>query len=550
MTIWKIIAKNEIRLKTSRFRTYRRLFFILIFSISLFWGLFFGPLFIDAIIPEIVKQFSHQFETLFVQLIEFTFISIFLMAVMYPLFVLFRKNEIDKNEIILSTPVNPGDILFGELLGQWLFYILFILIIGPFALALLQQINPEMNILHYLIFYLCFFTLYILGSLLGTFIANLIEKKVSIRYKMKEFGKVYLLLISILIIIVYYSFHFIFNFIRIYPEFKNFFIFYPSFWYSNIILYFIDITLIESYILNIWINIILAIFIPILISYILYKKANYFYDIKLGIEKESGIFKQEKNFYRIIRKITHKKFKELVVFQLKAFLRKKENVIKLIFIIGTLGVLGVFIYINFESQIFSLTIEPFSIPITFRIIFDKNVIAIILSWMGGLIFGLFMGMYDFIGPKELFLTYKKSPKGPNTILYSSLYYLFYILIFYNVILTLVFTVIFQLDFLVSLIFFFSYILHGVTILLQALGIQCVRPLFEERRKNLIINNYLIFFFQITSFLIALFIFIPNIPEIINPYLGLIFIILINLGISILIAITLFYFGIFRLSKIE
>ncbi|MFX1470472.1 MAG: hypothetical protein ACFFB8_17650, partial [Promethearchaeota archaeon] len=90
----------------------------------------------------------------------------------------------------------------------------------------------------------------------------------------------------------------------------------------------------------------------------------------------------------------------------------------------------------------------------------------------------------------------------------------------------------------------------VTILLQALGIQCVRPLFEERRKNLIINNYLIFFFQITSFLIALFIFIPNIPEIINPYLGLIFIILINLGISILIAITLFYFGIFRLSKIE
>jgi len=146
---WKTIAKNELRIKTNRFRNHRRLFFIIIFSLSLFWGLFLGPFFIDAIIPDIIKEFSNQFESLVVLIIEFTFASFFLIQVMYPLFVLFRKTEIDRKEIILATPVKPADVIFGEFLGQAPFYFLFILIIGPFGLTMVSQINPEMNIFHY-----------------------------------------------------------------------------------------------------------------------------------------------------------------------------------------------------------------------------------------------------------------------------------------------------------------------------------------------------------------------------------------------------------------
>ncbi|MFW9874138.1 MAG: hypothetical protein ACFFG0_13615 [Candidatus Thorarchaeota archaeon] len=96
MSLWIVIAKNEIRLKTSRIRNYRRFFFIIIYSISFYWGFFFGLAFLDAIIPEFIKEVSNQFETLIVQLIEYTFTTFFLMAVIYPLFVLFRKAEIDK----------------------------------------------------------------------------------------------------------------------------------------------------------------------------------------------------------------------------------------------------------------------------------------------------------------------------------------------------------------------------------------------------------------------------------------------------------------------
>ena len=222
----------------------------------------------------------------------------------------------------------------------------------------------------------------------------------------------------------------------------------------------------------------------------------------------------------------------------------------MIYIIGTISVLGVVTYISFEGLSFSLNIGSIGFPINMQIRIDKNVIAIILSWMGGLIFGLLMGMYDFFDSKELLFTYKRSPKGLNVLIYSYIYKSFYILIIYAVALTFLFTTILQLEILVSLLFFFGYIINSVIILLQSIGVQCFRPRFGERRKNMVINNYLILFFQIISFLLTLFIFIPPSPGGMNPYLALTFLILINLGISGLITSILFYLGIKKLNGIE
>ncbi len=547
---WKIIAKNEIRIKTSRFRKHRRFYLLLIFSISLYWGLFFGPFFIDAIIPDTIKEFSSQIESLVVQIIEFTFTSFFLISIMYPLFVLFRKTEIERKDIILSSPIEPRDIILGDFLGQAPFYLLFILIIGPFGITIVSQISSEMNLFHCLIFYLCFFVLYMFGSLIGVVLSNWIETRILIRDKLKNPNKSLILLISVLVITIFYSFHFIFNLIRVHPELKPYFLFYPSFWYSSIVLFCVNYSFAELYFLNIFASIILGIIVPTVFFYIFYKKASVFYDFKLGAEKQSKTFRQNRLIHKYIKKITHKNYKELIIFQFKAFLRKRENLMKLIYIIGTISVLGVVTYNTFEGVSFSLNIGSFGFPINFQIRFDKNLIAIILSWMGGLIFGLLMGMYDFLESKELLFTYKRSPKGLNVLIYSYIYKSFYILIIYAIALTFFFTIILKLEILVSLSFFFGYIINSVIILLQSIGVQCFRPRFGERRKNLVINNYLILFFQIISFLLTLFIFILPSPGGMNPYLGLIFLILINLGISGLIASILFYLGIKKLNRIE
>ncbi|MFX1570767.1 MAG: hypothetical protein ACFFCV_20710 [Promethearchaeota archaeon] len=549
MSLWKKIAKNEIRIKTSRFRNHRRLFIVLIFSVCFYWGAFIGPYFMDAIIPEVVKEYSYQFETLIVQLIEFTFVSLFLVSLMYPLFVLFRKSEVINKEIILATPVKSVDIIFGEFIGHIPFYSLFILIVGPFGLTLILQINPNMNILHYLVYYLCIFTLYMFGSLIGKFISNWVEKVLGHK-RVTDFSNFFLLLISIIVITIYYSFQFMFNFIKIHPEFKGIFLFYPSFWFSNIILYFVNFTLVGSYFPNIWISIILAITVPISISYFFYRKANFFCDLNILAEKDSKTINKENYFYNIIKKGTPRDFKGLVTIQFKVFLRKKENILKLVYMIGTISVLGVLIYISFKTQIFSLIIEPLNIPIIIQTRFDKNAIIFILSWMGGLIFGIFMGMHDFIGSKEILYVYKKSIRGTKALLYSLIYETLIILIFYAIFLTIFFSIIYQIDSVVSLLFFLTYIINSEIIFIQSIGIQCIRPIFGEYQKNLFINNYLIIFIQIVSFLLSLFIFLYSLSILLSPYLVLILTIVFNLGVSGLITFFIMYLGKKRLDKIE
>lgn len=550
MSLWKTIAKNELRIKTNRFRNHRRAFYIIISSLSLYWGLFFGPFFLDAIIPDIIKQFSNQFESLVVLIIEFTFTSFFLIQVMYPLFVLFRKSEIKRKDIILSSPIKPSDVIFGEFLGQLPFYLLLDLFIGPFGIVMVSQINPEINIIHYLIFYLCFFSLQTFGSFLGTIISNWIEKRVLSRNRFKNSDNRLIFVITVFIILLFYSFQFMFKLIRDNPELKNFFLFYPSFWYSDIILFFIDNSFAETYFINISASLTLAIIVPLSFFYICYKKASFFFDLSVGVEKETKKFKREKKIYFFISKLTPKKYSRLVCLQFKAFLRKKENVVKLVYIFATVSLLGVITFMTFESLIFSLNIEPFGFPIVLQVRFDKNVITVIISWMGGLIFGILMGMNDFFGSKELVNLYKKSPNGITILLYSYISMSMFLLVFYSVILTIFFTFVFQIDFIVSLLFFTGYILNSIVILLQSMGTQCIRPRFEERRRNLVINNYLILIFQIISFLLTIFIFIPTTPVGISPYLGLILIILINLGLSGVIAFSLFYAGIRRLNVLE
>jgi len=127
LSLWKVIAKNEIRLKTSWVKRKRKLFFIIILGILLFWAFYLGPILLDSIIPEIFKNYTSNFEFLIKTIIESTLASFFLIYVLYPLLILFRKESTDKKEIMLGTPVKGTDIFLGEFFGQFPFNILFIL---------------------------------------------------------------------------------------------------------------------------------------------------------------------------------------------------------------------------------------------------------------------------------------------------------------------------------------------------------------------------------------------------------------------------------------
>ena len=550
MSLWIIIAKNEIRIKTAKFRAHRNLFFIVIYAIFIFWATYLGPVIFDAILPDILQALSGVLEFVLHFVIEVSLSTMFIMMILYPIFLLFRKSEIGVKDVILSSPIKSGDIFLGEFVGQLPFHFLIVLAIGPAVVSLLKQANPQLTILHYVIIYLVIFLMINFSLIIGTISANLIEFKLSSSKRIKDSSNSVLILLSFIIIILFYLFHYIFNIAYDNPVFKNWLSIFPSFWYSNIILYLVNPSLIESYVINIWLSVGFAIGIPIGILYFSYKKAEKFYSIDLQSEKKLLIVKKEGFILKIIKKMTLKKYKVLVMVQFKNFLRKKENVTKLIYSIAFTGVLGLFIFLTLDNPITEIKEFPLLGIVSIQVEFFDYLIIFIISWMGGLIFGMMMGISVIFSSKNILYLYKKSIRGIHASIYAFLYQMLFLIFFYDIILTIFFTLLFALNIYIVGFFFCIYFIYCFIVLIQVVGLQCIRPFFDERGKQIYFKIYFIFVLQFISLLISLFINIPLLPIVVDYSLGFLYILLTNIGISSIIAILMLSIGIFKLNRTD
>ena len=550
MSLWIILAKNELRIRTAKFKSHRKLFFMIIFGLFLFWATYLGPVFFNAVFPEILSAFSGVLELVLHFVIEYFLMTIFVLFILYPIFTLFRKSEIGIKDVILSSPVKSGDIFLGEFFGQLPIIFLIVLAVGPAAASLLSQANPQLTIVHYFAIYLVIFLLMAFSLIIGTILANWIEFKLSSNNRIKTSSNSFLLLLSFIVIISFYIFHYAFNLAYSNPVFKDWLSIFPSFWYSNIILYIINPMLIESYIVNILLSTILAIGIPLIVFLFSYKMADKFYSFEPQLERNLIIKEQEGIFYKIIKKMTIKRYRIVVMVQFKNFLRKKENITKLVYSIAFTGVLGLFVFLSLESPLTSikeyLLGELFSIPVEN---FDLLVVSII-SWMGGLIFGMMMGISSIFDSKDILYLYKKSTKGINTSIYAFLYLMIYILLFYGIILTIFFTILFLMNIVIAGFFFSVYFIHCFIFLVQLVGLQCIRPLYGESGKQIYFKIYFIGVLQVVSLLVTLFITIPLFPIAIDYSLGFLYILFTNMGISAVIAIILLLFGLFKLNSTD
>ena len=106
------------------------------------------------------------------------------------------------------------------------------------------------------------------------------------------------------------------------------------------------------------------------------------------------------------------------------------------------------------------------------------------------------GLYIFIESKNLVNIYKKSLRGTKSLIYSILYFLVYLIIFIELISGTLFTLIFQLDFLLVLILIVTYFIVNLTIVLEMIGIQCLKPIFKDRKSMIMWNVYILIFLQI------------------------------------------------------
>lgn len=528
--LWKIIAKNELRIRTSKFRRRRSIFFLALYSVLSIWAFVVAPFLFDLFMPTLAVQYSTIFKPVVAIVIESIMMMLFLVLMMYPLNNVYRESEIGFKESLLATPVKSNDIFLGEFLGKFPIYLMAVLLVTPIILGIANPII-DFTFFQYLTIYLCILGLVYFANLVGSIIASWIEHKISKNEKARELGKVFIWIFTIALVAIMYAIMFFLNELMANPELKNWLAFYPSLWFSNIILYSIDPILIESFVLNIWLSIVLAISIPTLILYISYKKAESFYSLEGISEKSTKIIKQKENFfYQIIRKIAGSKWGCLTVVQLKRMFRKKSNYARLAYIFGLLGFMTWFISRGgFDQEWF--------------VLFSTILIAI-----GGGIGSIMLGHFAFIDSKDLIWVYKRSPRGLKSLVYSYLLAMLIINIFIAAFETTLISIFMNLDLANILIFFGEFLLFSEISMCQAMGIQCFSPAYGEKDPNMRGNiMYSMLLLQPMMFLpIGLLLFIR--PE--N-----IFIMQLMMQVPVFLyiivsSLLILYFGMKKLNKIE
>ena len=529
-SLWKIIAKNEIRIRTSNFRNHRMLFFIALYSLLILWAVFIAPFLFDLFMPTLAEQFSDIFKPVIAITIESIMTMLFLVLVIYPLNNVYKENEIGSKETLLSTPVKANDIFLGEFLGKAPMYSIAILLIAPIIVGL---INPIMDftVIQYLIIYGTVFGHVYFANLIGSIIGSWIEHKISKNEKARDLGKTLVWVFTILLVVIMYAIIFFLNFLLEHPELKNWLAFYPSLWFSNIILYSIDPVLISTFILNIWINVLLAVGIPIITLYLLYRKAESFYTLEGGLEKSSiTIIEHENLFYKLVRKISGRKWGGLIVIQLKRFFRKKANIARVAYVVGLLGFMSWFISRMIESAA--------------MIVFSST----ILIATGGGVGSIIVGHLAFIDSKDLIWVYKRSPRGIKAIVYSYLLMMLIFNIFLAIFVTTMLTIFSDIDIFNTMIFFIEFLIFAEISMCQAMGLQCISPAFGEKDSSMKGNS------MISMLLLQPVLFLPiGLLIFINPgSIGLMRLIvqgplfIYNIGVSL----PLLYFGMRKLNKLE
>jgi hypothetical protein len=548
--LWKRIARNEIRIKTSKIRRFRKSFFVLSTSFLLVWALYLGPQLFDLILPDIIKSFSSAFIPVLHPVLEYAFMVFFLIFILYPIFMLYRKIDIGIKDIIVSTPAKPGDIFLGEFLGQIPLFLYFVLGIGPLVTSFLVQLNPNLTVLDFFITYLILISLIVFGLLLGNIISTWLEFRMIKKMKQMDAKNLFFVFLPFIVILFFYLFHLLFSLPDSIPGFKNWLSIFPSIWYSNVILYIIEPSLIQGYYIGIWPSTFLIILIPLFCFITSYRMADKFYKLEYYIEKTQIKLKTESKILNLAKFLTPSKYKLLVSTHFKEFFRKLENFNRIIYIFSFNVAFGLFVLTSLNYNLLNVMVYQIFPSVNLKVAYFDLFVLIILSWMGGLTLGIFFGVIVFIPSKGILFIYKKSSRGTKALIFSHLYQMAQVILFIDLLTTIIYSIIFQLNFLEILFFFISYFFISLIILTQALGIQSNNPLFDEKGKSVYFNVYLIVLFQIISFAIPLFILVPFLPFDIDYSIGFILILVCSLFFSSILAILILLFGIRKLNHIE
>jgi len=479
--------------------------------------------------PTIAAQNAGIFKPVVALLIESFMMILFLIILMLPLNNVYNKDETGIKESLVASPVLARDIFLGEFLGKLPLYTFAVLIFAPIVVGMINPII-DLTVIQYIIIYTCTFGLVYFANLIGSIISSWLEHKISKSESARDWGKALIMILTIVMVIMMYAVIFFINEILMNPELKNWLSFYPSIWFSNIILHAIDPLLLNSYILNIWLSIGLALCIPLTVLYFSYKKAHVFYSLEGVSVKSTSIAKKENYFYSMLYKVAGRKFGGLLIVQMKLFLRKKANLARIAYVLGLVGFMAWFTSSTMDNYV--------------GLILSSSILIV----LGGLVSSIMLGHLIFINSKDIIWAYKKSPRGIKGLVYSYIMNMLVIGLFISLFITILHSLFAKIGLLDAIIFFSLFLANIPISMLQSIGLQCLNPAFGEKDSNMKSNSMISMLIMQPAIMMPIFLLIFFNPK--TVIMMRIVMLTPVFAFNIVVGTILLYIGMKKLNKIE
>ncbi|MHA1145134.1 MAG: hypothetical protein ACTSRW_10385, partial [Candidatus Helarchaeota archaeon] len=407
--------------------------------------------------------------------LEIFFMFLFLFFLTYPIQYALQEFQIGHLEIILSAPVRPKDVFFGEYFGQVVIYVFFLFIIAPIIVSIIGAF-VEISIFAQLMIITFSALLLLSASFLGNCAASYLSVKFGTSTRKKDLGKIVLMIVSAVIAIpsMMISLIWIAPWVLLLPAIRMIFQFSPSTWFATLVLFFINPFLTYNGIfgfINPALNALFACGFLAAVFGLGFKYADRFFSLDAG-QPEERILAKENFFYRFIRRV----FGVPSSVQAKEFFRRNENLGRLGYSVA-FGI--IFPIIMIMIQLFTGDPDSIMIGNTMNLVF--------VPWIFAMMQGLMVGMFIMVRSKDMIWIYKKSPKGVRTLVSSFYKTNYFISFLITIFLTVVISIIFQYNIFLALLLFLLLNVWELVTYNIVIGVQCSRPAFEERGTRMTIN---------------------------------------------------------------
>ncbi|MFW9964414.1 MAG: hypothetical protein ACFFCX_12660 [Candidatus Sifarchaeia archaeon] len=186
--VWWAIAKAEFLVRTAKLHKSRKILFPVVVGIALAFGLVLVPNILGYFIGRVGGAFEIMLATSFPGILRTIMMVIWLFILIVPISNSLENVKIGQWEILFSNNVKTRDLLFGTFVGKIPVYGIFVIALGPIAVAPFVYAY-NVSIIGQLLMYLVIFLFAIVTIWLSTVFSTAIHAKIGSSPRGDDIGK-------------------------------------------------------------------------------------------------------------------------------------------------------------------------------------------------------------------------------------------------------------------------------------------------------------------------------------------------------------------------